>query len=149
LLLTFDRLPEANATRDVVTETETEAVIAEDLAHQAIGLQDPLVVRARLIRIQLAETTGSVSVKTGILEETEEVEEKGIGIGIAGPLDVMREEMMMTGHRGGIETSLMIDVQQERGEETVETVMDSVQDLGGIGKRVLLLHPRRRSRRQT
>lgn len=109
-MLTFDSLREVNATTDVVIETETEAVIAEDLAHQAIEAQDPLVVMVKLIRIQPAETTGNVSAKTGTLAETEEVEERGIGRGTGGQLDVMRDETMMTGHREGIETCSMIDV---------------------------------------
>jgi hypothetical protein len=148
-MLTSDRLREVNATIGAVTETETGVVIAEGLAHQAIEVQEPPVVRVRLIRIQPAGTIESVSVKIGTRAEIEEVEVIEIGIGIGGPPDVMRGEMMTTGPCGGIETCLMTDVQEARGEETVETVMASVRDLDGIGRRVLLLHPRRRSLHQT
>jgi hypothetical protein len=89
-----------------------------------------------------------VSAKIDILAEIEGGEERGIGTGIEVPLGAMHEEMMMRDHREETETSLMIDVQAERGEETAAIVMASVRDLEGIGKRVPLLHLRRKSLRQ-
>jgi hypothetical protein len=46
-MLTTDRLREANATTDVVTETGIEGAIAEGRVHLAIEAQDPLAVKAR------------------------------------------------------------------------------------------------------
>jgi hypothetical protein len=86
-----------------------------------------------------------VSAKIDILAETEEGVERGIGTGIGVPLDATHGETMMRGHREEIETYLMIDVQAEHGEETAAIVMASVRDLEGIGKRVPLLHLKRRS----
>jgi hypothetical protein len=157
-------LTDNSATIAVAIETETEGVTAEGRAHLATEVPDRRAVRERSTPIPQAEITENENERTGTrlaeIGEAEEreakregakEEERESGTVTAALLDAMLDETTMTDHRAEIEICLMIDAGVvEEGGETAETeTVDLAMGLVETGSRVLHLHPRRRSQRQT
>jgi hypothetical protein len=141
----FNRLQGAIAMTDGEIGTGIEVVIVEGHVHQAIEAPDLLVVTAKLIPIQPAETTESANVRTDILAEIAVAEARGNGTEIEAPRDVTPDETTTKGHQEETGTYLRTVGVVVHEEVTVAIETPSVLDLAGIERRAPLHHLKRRN----